>query len=255
MSGTIRKQFGDTEITRATGPSDRVRRFVISTPGVDRDNDTIDAQGWLLDNYKRNPVVLWAHDYSQLPLGKALDVRVEGRRLVSEAEFAEHPLADTVLKLIDGGFLRATSVGFKPVRFERNVERGGIDFKEQELLEFSVVPVPANPEAVTLMKLARLWCGDQIAVELTDVAGDIALELVDEDRNTAWRSDLVAQCRAAAEAGLQAQGFHVGRDPLIDPAERSHVQDLMRQVIRESMNDVVRETTVKTIGHLRGRVD
>jgi HK97 family phage prohead protease len=251
MNETIRKQFVDTDVRAVR---DRVRRFTISTASVDRDNDTIDPRGWRLDNYRKNPVVLWAHDYRQLPLGKALDVRVEGTRLVSEAEFADHEMADTVLKLIDDGFLRATSVGFKPVRFERNVERGGIDFKEQELLEFSVVPVGANPEAIRRMKAARLCCGDEIAVELTDVAGDIALELV-EEADAEWRRDFVAQCRAAAEAGLRAQGFHVGGDPLIDPAERSHVQDMMRQVIRESIHDVVRETAIKTIGQLRGRVD
>ena len=65
-------------------------------------------------------------------------------------------MANTVLQMIDGGFLRATSVGFRPLRFERNAQRGGNDFKEQELLEFSVVPVGANPQAVRALKSAGL---------------------------------------------------------------------------------------------------
>jgi hypothetical protein len=52
--------------------------------------------------------------------------------------------------MVKRGFLRATSVGFRPKRdkYSWNEERGGIDFEEQELLEFSVVPVPSNPEAL-----------------------------------------------------------------------------------------------------------
>jgi HK97 family phage prohead protease len=152
MQQTIRKQF-ISEISKdvLAGMSGRTRKFVISTSGVDRDNDTIDQSGWNLANYKANPVVLWAHDYSQLPIARAVDIHVEGNNLVAMAEFADHAFADTVLRLIDGGFLRATSVGFKPTKAVENVERGGYDFKAQELLEFSVVPVPANPQALITM--------------------------------------------------------------------------------------------------------
>jgi phage head maturation protease len=61
-----------------------------------------------------------------------------------------------VYRLARGGFLAATSVGFRPLKWEYTTdkERGaddwfpGIDFEEQELVEFSIVTVPANPEAL-----------------------------------------------------------------------------------------------------------
>lgn len=143
----LRKQYLPDEIKEVEG-RDRTIRFVISTGSVDRDRDTIAAAGWKLDNYRKNPVVLWAHDYRGLPLAKAVSVDVEGERLVAMAEFDTHPMAETVLRMLKGGFLRATSVGFDPLKHVFNDQRGGVDFTEQELLEFSIVPVPANPEAL-----------------------------------------------------------------------------------------------------------
>jgi HK97 family phage prohead protease len=156
MTDLIRKQF-TTEIESL---SDRVRRFIVSTAAVDRDNDSISPKGWNLANYRKNPVVMFAHDYSSLPIAKAVSIRATGTQLISDCEFPPaglHPFADQVLAMIDGGFLNATSVGFRPLKSSPNVTRGGTDYQEQELLEYSIVPVPANPEAIHALKAFGLW--------------------------------------------------------------------------------------------------
>lgn len=140
----------------------RTATFVISTGAVDRDNDTIKVEGWDVKNYLRNPVVLWAHDSSRPPVGKAVSVVKTAGTLKATVEFVPegvYDLADTVYQMVKGGFLRATSVGFRPKRdkWSYNEERGGVDFEEQELLEFSVVPVPSNPQA--LMDQAKDFAG------------------------------------------------------------------------------------------------
>lgn len=149
----VQKQFSG--VTKGVDEGKRTAQFVISTGDVDRDNDIINPQGWELESFKSNPVVLWAHNSSLPPIGKAIELAVKGRgskkKLIATAQFAtraQHELADTVFQLIAGGFLNATSVGFQPIDAEWNGERGGFDFKSQELHEFSVVPVPANPQAV-----------------------------------------------------------------------------------------------------------
>lgn len=130
----------------------RRRTFVISTASPDRDNDVVEVAGWQLENYRKNPVVLWAHDYRALPIGKAIEVGIRDGKLESTMEFADHEMANVVMRLVDGGFLRATSVGFRPSKYVLNEDRRGIDFTEQELLEFSIVPVPANPEALIVAR-------------------------------------------------------------------------------------------------------
>lgn len=149
----IHKHFSGT--VKAFDEAKRTAQFVISTGSVDRDNDTINPGGWVLTSFLKNPVVLWAHNSSLPPIGKAIEIKTRGagrnKKLVATAQFAkrdQHELADTVFQLIVGGFLNATSVGFQPIDMEFNGERNGFDFKAQELHEFSVVPVPANPEAV-----------------------------------------------------------------------------------------------------------
>lgn len=136
--------------------------FVLSTATADRANDVVAQDGWRLDNYRKNPVMLWAHDYAQLPVGKPALVGVEGGQLVARGvQFPARELYEhgwTVGEMYRKGFLHAVSVGFAPIKYAWNEERGGYatDFMEQELLEFSAVPVPANPEALISAKAAGL---------------------------------------------------------------------------------------------------
>jgi HK97 family phage prohead protease len=129
--------------------------FVLSTASVDRHGDTIDQKGWELDNYRKNPVVLWGHDHDQLPVGRAASVYVtpDGSKLKAIDRFSDATeLARSVKQLYQEGFLNAVSVGFMPKEYElaEDEERGfmAADFKTQELLEHSAVGVPAHPEAL-----------------------------------------------------------------------------------------------------------
>lgn len=125
--------------------------FTISTAGVDRDRDVIAVSGWDLTNYKKNPVVLFGHDYHSLPVGRSLSISTDRKALTADVEFASkdiYPFADTVRQMVAGGFLRAASVGFKPLKYMYNEERRGVDIEGSELLEWSIVPVPANAECL-----------------------------------------------------------------------------------------------------------
>jgi HK97 family phage prohead protease len=140
----------------------RALRFTISTDSIDREQDRIALAGWDLKNFARNPVVLWGHDASRLPIGRAFDVKIEDGALKASVEFIPDStpeggqFAESVYRLARGGFIAATSVGFRPLKWDytNDEARGadswfpGIDFEEQELVELSVVTVPANPEAL-----------------------------------------------------------------------------------------------------------
>jgi len=158
----IRKTLSTDSIVpvpNADATESRRLRFVVSSSSVDRDRDVINQAGWRLDAYRKNPIVLYGHDYSELPIARAVDVHVEGNRLVADAEFVPadvSPFAETVYQLIKRGFLNATSVGFRPITYTRNEERGGYDVQEAELYEFSVVAVPSNPDALVMARSAGI---------------------------------------------------------------------------------------------------
>jgi len=135
------------------GNREQPMAFVLSTDEVDRHGDVISADGWNLASYRSNPVFLWAHDYARPVIGRAVDTWLEPHRLMARVEFAPTQFAQEVAGLYQAGYQRGVSVGFKPLRYEerRHEKTGallGIRFLEQELLEVSAVPVPANRNAL-----------------------------------------------------------------------------------------------------------
>ena len=141
----------------------RTISYLVSDETVDRVGDIIRVKGWDLSNYRRNPVVLWSHDGKNVPpIGRANNVRRRygPERLTADIEFAPaeaYEFADTIYQLASRGFIRATSVGFLPLETEqvdaKTREALGIGpygqvFASSELMEISVVAVPANPSAL-----------------------------------------------------------------------------------------------------------
>ncbi len=156
----LRKQF--IAEVKVENDDRRELLFTISSDSVDRDGDKIAVDGWQLDAYRKNPVVLWAHDYRNLPIARSEKVWIEAGKLKSLARFVPQDIsdfADRVYRLYKAGFLSATSVGFRPVKWawtEDKDRKLGIDFEQQELLEYSAVPVPANPDALIEARAAGI---------------------------------------------------------------------------------------------------
>jgi len=124
----------------------------ISTSARDRHNESLDPAGVDLSHYKKNPIVLWAHDYTLPPIGKSLWVKRDGEGILAKVKFASTEFAQEIFQLYKEGFMKAFSVGFIPKEMEEGdgKKTPRITYKKWEMLEYSAVPVPANPEALTL---------------------------------------------------------------------------------------------------------
>lgn len=119
--------------------------MVFSTPDVDRHGDIV-LQNFDLKGYKKNPVILDSHNYDSIMhiIGKVNNIRVEDNKLKGEIEFMlKNPKGALAKAMVDGGFLNTSSIGFIPKDFN---EKGQIT--ESELLENSLVSVPANARAL-----------------------------------------------------------------------------------------------------------
>ena len=123
--------------------------FTLSSARQDRMGDTIRVDGWDLRDFQKNPIALWGHSYHTLPIGRWERLRVEGNKLKADLALAPTSMAGEVAKLIEARVLKAVSVGFAPGEWKWRGKMGeGIDFvKGHQLLEASVVNVPANPDA------------------------------------------------------------------------------------------------------------
>ena len=157
--------------------------FTITTDVRDRDGDIVDPAGIMVENYKNNAVMQWAHKYDDLPVGKSVEMWAQpikvmkaGKEVTQQGVKAavEFQPDDNYHESFSGlrgsmvrrmymtGFLNAVSIGFDPYNWneieEKDEERqespmndlfgNGTHFTKWDLLEFSAVPVPANPQAV-----------------------------------------------------------------------------------------------------------
>lgn len=209
-SGAILRKFAPVECAIEPTAQSRQFKFTFSTCNPDRDNDCVMQDGWVLDAFMSNPVALWAHSHRDLPVGKAVSCGIENGSLVGVIEFATHEFAETVYQLVKGGFLKAVSVGFRALEYAINEERRGIDFLKQELLEISIVPVPANAEALQAASLEgvdlepiRKWMQDLII----EWPGDLKL------KGAAWQklrlgAEDKTLGKATMEINVDTKGFN-----------------------------------------------
>ena len=142
------------EIVRREAVDARRRSVVIAANDRARTAPEIDLAGLQFDNYRRNPVVMWAHDATGrspsggLPIGRTLSIERTGDGgIIAEFEFLEDdPFAQRIRNAWDKGFLQAASISWLPV--ESVPVRGGVRDVRAELLEWSIVSVPADPDAL-----------------------------------------------------------------------------------------------------------
>jgi hypothetical protein len=149
MSPTIRADPSARTLTTDAGKL-RVRS-VVTTIDADRAGDVVIPTGVKnLDEFLLNPVVLWAHNRTHFPpIGICEWIDVQPRRLVAQTKFAEGvPFAEDIFRLYEQNVLRGWSIGFVP---RRAAPRGrGVTIAEWDLLEYSAVPIPENPGALTV---------------------------------------------------------------------------------------------------------
>jgi len=168
------REFVDNE--KAVNESERTIVHTISSSIIDRYGEIVDPKGMVQENYSKNPIVLFGHNNGVawltgapplIPIaGKSLWRKLDGEKILSKTKFGESTdFMEDVWNLAKDGFLPATSIGFIPMAFEAKKlgditdlnpsNRGEYDkatdvyiWRKWELLEYSLVPIPANPEAL-----------------------------------------------------------------------------------------------------------
>ena len=150
MDSTKLRYIAETKADKKS----RSLTVTISTKNPDRSRDVVMPRGVKMDNYLKNPVVAFAHDYRGLAIAKTEGLDIMDDRIVATVLFPDegvYPLADQIYGLYKGGFMNAWSIGFMPLK-ALDLENGGKQFDEWELLEFSAVLVGDNPEALTMLR-------------------------------------------------------------------------------------------------------
>lgn len=231
----------------------RTVEHVASTEDVDRMGDRIAVRGWDLGNWQKNPVVLWDHDQGGLPIGRGVKARKGadegiGPALLITSRFHDaekNPQAELIYRMVADGDLPAGSVGFNPLEILRpksedeskslGLGEYGVYFKRQELLEWSIVTVPANAGALAKRIEAKL---DLLAKE-----GEFSWAVLDAV-SKALRGEAPEQRVYAVPDMACVVVDELGKDPATRAVEATHAEarptsdrgatpDEIRAILRE----------------------
>ena len=233
------KDFGYDEKENSFEPKKSVKFFtkqdvdedegtvtaIISTDAVDRDKEVLLPKGADIENFLKNPVVLWVHNSSAMPIGKALWIKKSRKKITAKVKFAKTELGQEVFEMFKGGFLNAFSVGFiikkshqptpDEIRKKPELADAWRIFDEWELLEFSVVPVPANQEALaTAVKKKELKLSDST---LEDMDLDVEEIFLTEDEQK--KEEVLGDEEEMNEAGLS---FESGKKFIVECVTCKH---------------------------------
>jgi HK97 family phage prohead protease len=137
----------------------RTARFIMTSETVDRYGDIVRQAGMQIDRFLENPQALMFHNSRNWPIGGWSNVTkvLTGRpkRTEGNLDFMEEgadPDADRACTHVGAGTIRAVSIGFMPLNWESITDENdywtGYDFTESELYECSLVPIPAQPDAL-----------------------------------------------------------------------------------------------------------
>lgn len=149
------------------GYEQRVIERVVTTETPDRDGDIVRAKGIDNSEYRNEPVVLFAHDRGNLPVGRSLkewiDNDVVGWKswdLYFDNDIDTTGRSDVVFRMVKSGAMRGCSIGFLPLdskydhsedeRKKLGLGRYGVEYRKIRKLEHSACSVPANQEALAL---------------------------------------------------------------------------------------------------------
>ena len=121
--------------------------YVASDETVDSYKEVIRASGWRFDQFRKNAPFCDSHHYDSLDclVGKIVDFKVEGGKLVETAQWAidvkENQLAQLGFRMTEAGYLKAVSVGFFPEQMVSRWNKDQADVKpvwEQQLKELGL---------------------------------------------------------------------------------------------------------------------
>lgn len=237
----IRKAFSK-EVNQE---SDNIYKVLISVQISDRDNDVILIDGISTEFY--NNVVLWNHDLSQAPIAKVLELNKTSTELFGKIAFAtQYEFATDMRSLVDEGILTSISLGFIP---QETYSKGKAGFKEIcqkynidqstcdrviskcEMIELSLVPVPANPgchiskkftvEGLEVCKKIGVevkGCGDKDELDkaVTDATSTEVVSEVLEEVSEVSSEEVLENVEAVTEVTMdETQTSNVAEDKVV----------------------------------------
>jgi HK97 family phage prohead protease/HK97 family phage major capsid protein len=223
-----------------------------STNDIDRVGDVIPPLVWKrgMDNYLRNPIILAFHDHND-PIGRMIEHKVDTKGLWIKARISA---AAEYFSLIKDGVITAFSVGFRVKDAAFDAASEVFTVKELELIEISVVSVPANQN--TLFSLSKAFDDaddymqfkKQFAPEGESAKGLESTKEAKSETKKEWNMDpkelqdmLAATAKQAAEAATKS---------ILEAQAAKEAQEKAAQAAQAELDGKIKsavEASIKTV--------
>jgi cell division septation protein DedD len=246
---------------RSVNRDERTIDFIASTPAIDSYGTRIDQAGWDLEQFRKNPVMTWAHDDRGFtasggrPIAKGEDIRVEDGKLRIKARFPKKGVfqfADEIFELAADGFINAVSVGFEPIEHEDVTEGEGDEqktvriYRRQRLLEVAIVTIPSNDEALA-QRAKQLGREDEIdALKQRMEKVERMAEQPTAEEIEKWKGYFEKKQPVNKAASRAMEKFFKVRG-VEQPADELAAFTRMTEIIEEEASEKVTETAETTI--------
>lgn len=240
MTEILTKAYDGLEITKSADSYTEVAG-VFSSSRRDREGDIV-MQDFNLKEFKKNPVLLFNHS-TMHPIGKVVRTELGDKQSSYKAVLSQTSFAQEVGKLMDEGIVRHSSHRFKPGKADQSEKEGeGFTFSENTLVEISVVPIPANLDAVVQAR------GGEFPAICKALASHEALEKeecqpfivddaptnVDDKATTASNTDWMFRHVALPKDTTSSDGQEA--EPLTKESIRGYVSKVCAPVIRSLLD-------------------
>lgn len=224
-----------------------------STDSVDRDSDRILPTAWTrggLKNYENNPILLFNHDYNR-PIGRVLEISTDRRGLKIKGIISKS--AGDVYNLVKEGVLSTFSVGFlvKDADYDKSVD--GLIVKDAELLEVSVVSVPANQDATfslaksfdsqdDYLNFKKQFINGDANEAATEGAREASRKVKMDEQNTQdMINKAVTEALAASQKAVEAKAAKEAAEKAASEALEKKVAEATAKVIATSEERITAE--------------
>lgn len=168
----IRVGIVQHELRTLPDDGEGVVEVIASTDGVKRDGNRVRNDGWSFRDFRKNPAMTWCHDWTVPLIGAWREESIvpfgEGKALRLVGQFAlGDEFASRIYRLYRDKIMRTWSIEWTPDEYQemRDPEGRllGWDFIRNTLLGCAAVPMPADPDAITLAVRSGTFSADEAA--------------------------------------------------------------------------------------------
>ncbi len=242
-----------TSIDRKVNEKERSLVHIISSSRPDRGRDVLVPTGMNTKDFRQYPIVPWGHNYGELPIGRSAWTKLQENEVIAKTIFNDTEKAEEIWNFVKDNPI-GWSVGLTIEKiidkwddefdeeFDNLVAAGYLKKKDKDkvtwiisewnLVEYSAVTVPAQPNAVG---------GGPGIILLDDEPATELVHVLDENNEPVEKSGLIIP----SNFGFRNSIERIGKAAGVDFDKETEIDDIIVDSVKRIEVTITESTTLK----------